>query len=278
VTALAPPETAVARTAPTAAAVRQRRRRWIVLGLQLALLVAFFGGWQLASSTGAIDEFLWSKPSSVATRVWDWLGDGTIADNLWVTLYEAAMAFAIGVAAGVIAGFALGMSDFWARVLHPYVVLLNAIPRLVFTPLFFILFGLGPSSKIALGVSIVFFLAFFNAYQGVREVNRDVANNARMLGATTRRQMTRHVLLPSALTWILSSLHVCVGFAMISAIVGEYLGSSEGLGHVISQSQGNLDTTGVMAGILVLSLVVVLVEVAVTQAERHLVRWKPSRA
>jgi NitT/TauT family transport system permease protein len=277
VTALASPSSTSAPAAATPAA-RARRRVWLVRGLQLLLLVAFFGGWELAARSGAIDVFLWSRPSSVADRVWQWLGDGTIADNLFVTLYEAAMAFVIGVTGGVIAGFLLGMSDFWARVLHPYVVLLNAIPRLVFTPLFFILFGLGPSSKIAIGVSIVFFLAFFNAYQGVREVNRDVANNARMLGATTRRQMTRHVLLPSALTWILSSLHICVGFAMISAIVGEYLGSSEGLGHVISQSQGNLDTTGVMAGIFVLSLVVVVVEVGVTQAERHLIRWKPSRA
>jgi len=133
------------------------------------------------------------------------------------------------------------------------------------------------NSKIALGFSLVFFIVFFNAFQGVREVDRNVFNNARMLGAEGR-QMTRHVLLPSAMSWILISLHTSVGFAMVGAIVGEYLGASTGLGHIINQAEGNLDTTGVFAGLIVLSVVVVFVELLVTQVERRLVKWKPPPA
>ncbi len=262
---------------------RARRRRWLILALQVAILLLVIGFWEWGSRTRyddehfIVDPFIWSRPSRIWVRVLEWLGDGTVLKNLFITLYEAAMSFVLGVLGGVAAGFLLGRSEFWARVLNPYIQVLNALPRLVFTPIFFILFGLGENSKIALGFSLVFFIVFFNAYQGVREVDRNVFNNARMLGAG-ERQMTRHVLLPSAMSWILTSLHTSVGFAMVGAIVGEYLGSSRGLGHIINQAEGNLDTTGVFAGLVVLSAVVVVVELAVTWAERRLVRWKPQPA
>jgi NitT/TauT family transport system permease protein len=206
--------------------------------------------------------------------VGEWLSNGIILNNVFITLYEAFMSFLLGALAGVAVGFLLGRSDLWSRVLNPFIQVINALPRLVFAPIFFLLFGLDENSKIALGFSLVFFIVFFNAYQGVREVDRNVFNNARMLGAN-ERQMTWYVLLPSALTWILTSLHTSVGFAMVGAVVGEYLGSAKGLGHVISQSEGNLDATGVWAGMFVLCIVVVVVEVLVTQLERRLVRWKP---
>ncbi len=259
------------------------RRRAVIVGMQVAILALVLVIWEWGARTRyddehfIIDPFLWSRPLRIWARIVEWMGDGTILRNVFTTLYEAAMSFVLGVAAGVVAGFALGRSDFWARVLNPYIQVINALPRLVFTPIFFILFGLGPNSKIALGFSLVFFIVFFNAYQGVREVDRNVFNNARMLGAEGR-QMTRHVLLPSAMSWILTSLHTSVGFAMVGAIVGEYLGSSTGLGHIINQSEGNLDTTGVFAGLIVLSAVVVVVELLVTQVERRLVKWKPQPA
>lgn len=272
--------------APDAAARRRsaaRRKRLLVLAAQLLLLAGFIAFWEAGSRLRIddehflIDPFLWSRPSRIWARALDWLSDGTILKNIFITLYEALMAFVSGVIAGVIAGFVLGRWDFVARVLNPYIQVLNALPRLVFAPIFFIVFGLDENSKIALGFSLVFFIVFFNAYQGVREVDRNVFNNARMLGAG-EWQMTRHVLLPSAMSWILTSLHTSVGFAMVGAIVGEYLGSSRGLGHIISQSEGNLDATGVFAGLAVLSLAVVIVELLVTQLERRLVRWKPKPA
>ncbi len=273
-------------SAPRAGGQRRRRfwrRRPAILAMQIGILAIVLVFWEWGARTRydgdhfIVDPFLWSRPLRIWSRMLEWLGDGTILRNVFITLYEAAAGFLLGVAGGIVAGFLLGRSDFWARVLNPYIQVVNALPRLVFTPIFFILFGLGPNSKIALGFSLVFFIVFFNAYQGVREVDRNVFNNARMLGADGR-QMTRHVLLPSAMTWILTSLHTSVGFAMVGAIVGEYLGSSSGLGHIINQAEGNLDTTGVFAGLIVLSVVVVIVELVVTQLERRLVKWKPQPA
>ena len=254
----------------------------LVLGIQVAIVVVVIALWELGSGASgqakpAIDPFIWSRPSSIVGRVVQWLQSGIILNNVFITLYEAFMSFVLGALAGIIAGFLLGRSELWSRVLNPFIQVLNALPRLVFAPIFFLLFGLDENSKIALGFSLVFFIVFFNAYQGVREVERNVYNNVRMLGAN-ERQMTWHVLLPSALTWILTSLHTAVGFAMVGAVVGEYLGAARGLGHVIAQSEGNLDATGVWAGMLVLCVVVVLVETLVTQLEQRLVRWKPAPA
>ena len=136
--------------------------------------------------------------------------------------------------------------------LDPYIKMLNAVPRVVLAPLFLLWFGLGIWSKVALAVTLVFFVMFFNTYQGVRDADRVLIDNVRMLGAT-ERQLVRHVLVPSALTWIFSSLQTSLGFAMVGAVVGEYLGATRGLGYVISQAEGTFDTTGVFAGMTVLA-------------------------
>jgi NitT/TauT family transport system permease protein len=258
----------------TPAPAGRSRTLVLVRVTQVLIVVAVLGWWQLGTMWGVVDPFLWSRPADVWQRVITWLTDGTVMENLLVTLYEAAMAFLIGTVSGVVLGFLLGMTDFWSKVLHPFVSVINAIPRLVFAPIFFLIFGLGPDSKIAIAVSLIFFVVFFNAYQGVREVDPVVLDNARMLGAARRGQQVRFVLLPSALTWILASLQASVGFAMIGVIVGEYLGSARGLGYVIARSQGNLDTTGVMAGLIILSVVAVVVTVVIGRVERHLMRWK----
>ena len=262
---------------------RRLRRRLLVLAVQLAIFAAIVAIWEIGSRTRVsedrflVDPFFFSRPSRILTRDLEWLSDGTIARHVLVTLTEAAGGFATGVVGGVVAGFLLGRSDFWARVFSPYIQVLNALPRLIFAPILILLLGLDERSKIALGFSLVFFIVFFNAFQGVRDVDRNVLDNARMLGAG-ERQLTRHVLLPSAMSWILASLHTSVGFAMVGAVIGEYIGSSRGIGYVIAQAEGNLDATGVWAGLVVLSVFVVVVEVLVTQLERRFVRWKPRPA
>ena len=248
--------------------------RPVVLVLQVALLVGLVGLWQLAATRHWIDPFFYSRPTAIWAAAAVWLQNGTIAKNFGVTAWECLASFVIGVLAGIVAGFLLGLSRFWSRVLNPYVQVLNAIPRLILAPIFILIFGLGPNSKIALAVSLVFFIVFFNAYQGVREVDRSVLNNARLLGAT-QAQLVRHVYLPSAMTWILSSLHTSVGFAIAGAVVGEYLGSSSGIGYLISEAQGNFHADQVFAGMLVLVVFVIVVELLVTQLERRLVRWNP---
>jgi NitT/TauT family transport system permease protein len=244
---------------------------------QVLMGTTLLGAWQALVGAGLLDKFFFSRPSEVATRVWQWLMTGSIWEHLSVTLTEAFLSFAIGAALGIGLGFLLGRVGWLAALLDPYIRIANALPRVVLAPMFLLWFGLGIWSKIALGVTVVFFIVFFNTYQGVRDVDPVLLNNARMLGAS-ERQLARHVLLPSALTWIFSSLHVSVGFAIIAVVVGEYLGASKGVGYVISEAEGLFDTTGVFAGMTVLAGVVLVVGAGVNRLERWLLRWKPERA
>jgi len=147
----------------------------------------------------------------------------------------------------------------------------------VLAPIFALWLGLGIWSKVALGVTLVFFIVFFNVYQGVKEVSPTVLANARMLGMSERALM-RHVYWPSALSWMFSSLHTAVGFAVVGAVVGEYLGSAAGLGYIIQQAEGVFDVAGVFAGMLVLAAFVIGIDFLVTLAERRLLVWRPVAA
>ena len=243
---------------------------------QVLLGCAMVSSWQMLVDVGFIDKFFFSRPSDIVARVWEWLSTGTIWNHLFITVIEAALSFSIGAALGVGFGFLLARVDWLAALLDPYIRIANALPRVVLAPLFLLWFGLGIWSKVALGVTVVFFIVFFNTFQGVREVDQVLLNNARMLGAS-ERQLVRHVLVPSALAWIFSSLHISIGFAIIAVVVGEYLGASSGVGYLISQAEGVFDTTGVFAGMTVLSAVVLIIGAGISRLERWLLRWKPRR-
>jgi NitT/TauT family transport system permease protein len=249
-----------------------RARISLLLG-QILIAVAFLSAWQVLVTTGKLDKFFFSRPSDIANRIVIWLRTGSIWPHLLVTLEEAALAFAIGAGAGIVCGFALARSPKLGALADPFIRVLNALPRVVLAPIFLLWFGLGIWSKVALGVTVVFFIVFFNTHQGVRDVDKSVIDNARMLGAS-EWQLTRHVLIPSALTWVFSSLHISIGFAVIAVVVGEYLGSSRGVGYIISQAEGVFDTTGVFAGMAVLSASVLLVGLGVNRLEKWLLRWK----
>jgi NitT/TauT family transport system permease protein len=244
-----------------------------ILAWQVAVGVIALGSWQTLVSLKVLDAFFVSRPSDIAQRVGSWVISGSLWRHLWTTLEESMLGLLIGSALGITLGFSLGRSPVLARVFDPYIKGLNAVPRVVLAPLFLLWFGLGIWSKVALAVTLVFFVMFFNTYQGVRDADRVLIDNVRMLGAT-ERQLVRHVLVPSALTWIFSSLQTSLGFAMVGAVVGEYLGATRGLGYVIAQAEGTFDTTGVFAGMTVLAFVVVIVSAAVTRLERWLLRWK----
>ncbi len=244
-----------------------------VLAWQLAVGVAVLATWQTLVSSKVLDAFFVSRPSDIAQRIVAWATTGTIWMHLATTLEESLLGLIIGAALGVSLGFGFARSPLVARVFDPYITMLNAVPRVVLAPLFLLWFGLGIWSKVALAVTLVFFIMFFNTYQGVRDADRVVIDNARMLGAT-ERQLVRHVLIPSALTWIFSSLQTSLGFAMVGAVVGEYLGATRGLGYVISQAEGTFDTTGVFAGMTILGIVVVIASAGVSRLERWLLRWK----
>ena len=242
--------------------------------LQALVLVAFFAAWEITTDTGLLDPFFFARPLPVLARTWTDFASGDIWRHLGITSLETLLAFAIGTGLGLAFGFWFARSPLVSAVLEPYVKVLNALPRVVLAPLFALWLGLGIWSKVALGVTLVFFVVFFNVYQGVREVSPVVLANARMLGMNSR-QLLRHVYLPSALSWVFSSLHTAVGFALVGAVVGEYLGASAGLGYRIAQAESVFDTTGVFSGMLILSVFVILVDAVVTVVERRLLRWRP---
>jgi NitT/TauT family transport system permease protein len=252
---------------------------------QLALLVALIVFWYAMTTPGLIPPFMFDndrqaafffgEPLSVASRIWDWfVTDADIYQHLGVTLTETVLAFAIGALGGLGGGLWLALSPMASAILEPYIKAMNSMPRIILAPIFAVWFGLGIGSKVALGVTLVFFIVFFNVYQGVKEVSPVVLANARMLGAS-QRQLLRHVYLPSAMAWVFSSLHNSVGLAFVGAVVGEYLGSAQGVGYLILQAEGSFDINTVMAGILVLTAFALALDALVTRIETRLMKWQP---
>ena len=279
-----------------------------LLALQALVAVVAIGIWHVGSSvpiagTYFLPKFFFSTPADVGLRVWTLFADGTakivnckeaieigrllsISDpcfgktvwqHLMITLTEGVLAFVIGAVAGIALGFWLARNALLSAIFDPYIKMLNALPRVVLAPIFMLWLGLGIWSKVALGVTLVFFIVFFNVYQGVKEVSPTILANARMLGMS-ERQLFQHVYWPSALSWVFSSLHTSVGFAIIGAVVGEYLGSAAGLGYLIQQAEGTFDTTGVFAGMVILAVFVLIIDWLVTLAERRLLVWRPPAA
>jgi len=258
-----------------------RRRKIVVTVVRVLLLIGILGLWEAFSRAEVIDPFNFSMPTKIWDQIWTWITHGTalgpLGEQIWYTLYEALLGWVLGVAAGVVFGIALGRITFLADVLGPYIKVLNSMPRIILAPIFLIWFGLGPASKVASAVVLVFFPVFFNAFQGAREVDRNLVANARILGASDRR-VTLQVVIPSATSWIFTSLHVSFGFALIGAIVGEYIGATKGIGLLVSQSQNTFNAAGVYAAMVILAVVALAAEGLLTFVERRVFRWKPTNS
>ncbi len=252
---------------------------------QVGLLLAIFAIWHVLTTPGLVPPmvfendqqaaFFFGEPLKVFGRIWRWfITEGDIYSHLSVTLIETVLAFGIGALSGLAGGLWLALSPMASALLEPYIKAMNSMPRIILAPIFAVWFGLGIASKVALGVTLVFFIVFFNVYQGVKEVSPVILANARMLGASPR-QLLRHVYLPSATSWVFSSLHTSVGLAFVGAVVGEYLGSASGVGYLIHQAEGVFDINTVMAGILVLTGFALALDGAVGRIERRLMVWQP---
>ena len=244
---------------------------------QLLLLVAVFALWWALTETKVLAPFFFGEPLKVLRVVYEWFATGKIWPHLGVTLLETVLAFAIGSLLGLAIGLWLALSPVASALADPYIKALNAMPRVILAPIFAVWFGLGILSKVALGVTLVFFIVFFNVYQGVKEVSPVVLANARMLGAS-KRQLLRYIYLPSATSWVFSSLHTSVGMAFVGAVVGEYLGSAKGVGYLILQAEGTFDINTVFAGILVLTAFALVLDYIVTKVEARLLVWRPKAA
>ena len=230
--------------------------------------------WHILTQTNILPPFFFGEPLKVAAQMWTWFLSGSIYPHLAITLLETMLAFIGGTLLGLIAGLWLGLQPTASDLLSPYLKAFNSMPRLILAPIFAVWFGLGIWSKVALGISIVFFLVFFNVFHGVREVNPVVLANARMLGAN-KPQLLRMVYIPSAMTWVFASLHNAVGQAFVGAVIGEYLGSVKGIGYLILEAEGIFDINAVLAGILTLTAFAYGLDTIVSIAERRLLRWQP---
>ncbi len=252
-----------------------RRRSGVPVAIRQAILAALlFGLWYALTELDVLSPFFFGQPVAVMAQVWDWFATGMIFPHLATTLIETVLAFVTGTLLGMVVGLWLGLNREAALLLKPFLNAMNSMPRVVLAPIFAVWFGLGILSKVALGVTLVFFLVFFNVFQGVREVSPVVLANARMLGAN-RRQLLATVYIPSATSWVFSSLHASVGMAFVGAVVGEYLGSARGVGYLILQAEGVFDVNAVFAGIVVLTAFALILDWCVTLVENRLLVWKP---
>ena len=245
---------------------------------RVAILVLSLGAWELTARYEIIDPFRYSMPSQIWARLVEWITEGTSEGPLWYHLYitmeESILGFVSGSVIGVVAGIALGRNKMAADIFALYIQLINSIPRVVLAPIFTVIFGLGLMSKVALSFVMVFFVVFANAFQGVREADKAMIANARILGAS-ESQLTRSVIIPSALSWIFASLHVSFGFAIIGAIVGEFVGARYGIGLLISIAKGSFDSAGMFAAILIVMVVALIAEYLMTYIENRFSAWKP---
>jgi NitT/TauT family transport system permease protein len=265
-------------TVKHAALRNKRRRRFWLWAARLGFAVFVIGGWQLFTSLNWVDPFFYGQPSLIWKSLVDLFTNGTEFGSIWVdigtTLKEALYGFVLGAIAGVLVGLLLGQNHFLADVLGPYIKIVNAVPRIILGSIFLVAFGLGTFPKVLLAAVLVFFIVFFNAFQGVREVDPNLVANVKVLGASTL-QVARHVTVPSALTWIIASLHTAFGFAIIGALVSEVLGSQRGIGLVISQAQGRLDPNTVFAGMAIMAVITLAAEFLLTLLEKRVLSWRP---
>jgi len=253
--------------------VRQRKdRRSATLG-RLAFAAGFFLVWELASGT-IVDQFFVSKPSHIAASFWAMHTREGLLYHLQFTIIEALAGYLIGAAAGLLLGFTLARSDLVYRIVEPFVLAFYGIPRIALAPLFILWFGIGIASKIAVAAVMVFFIVLINTIAGIRSAPPQLLQVARVMGAS-EWDLVRKVVFPAATPFIIAALQITVPQAMIGAIVGEFISSNRGVGHLISRAAGWLDTPGLFAGIFALLVVVLLMSLGITVLGNYLMRWNP---
>ena len=256
------------------------RRDWFVRALQLGVILFFIGAWEGLGRAGVLDPFYYSRPSLFLPRIAEWFAPGSTAGDIWldirVTLTETVLGFVIGTLLGLIVGYAFARNRLLGLAFDPLLSMFNAIPRLVLAPVFILAFGIDLASKVALGVTLVFFIVFFATFAAVRDVDQTLVDNVRILGAR-RRDVTFEVLLPAAFSAIVASLRTSAGFAFAGAVVAEYIGSNAGLGRRIATAEAFFDSTGVFGGIVLIALLALLLDSLLQLAEGRSSRWKPRR-
>jgi NitT/TauT family transport system permease protein len=244
-----------------------------VLGWRLVLLLVSLVLWQLLSGPVLDPQFV-SSPGGIAKRLGEWISDGTLWSNSWITVQEIVLGFLLGAGTGALLAYIIAPVRLIWDVLDPFLMALYAIPKVALAPLFIVWFGIGTDMKVLLAAVSVFFLVFLNTAVGVHEVDRGLVDAVRLMGGN-RRDIAFKVTLPASMTGLLTGLRVSIPYALIGAVIGELVASNRGLGYLISDSSAKFDTDGVFATLIVLSIIAAMLNALVTLLARRANRWKP---
>jgi NitT/TauT family transport system permease protein len=244
-----------------------------VLIVRLGVIVGFFLLWQFSSGR-LIDPYFVSSPSNIAVDLFEGFSDGRLLGDVGTTMYEAGAGLIIGMVSGILVGLVFAFWPLVDKVMEPILGALNAVPRPALAPLFVLWFGLGMTSKILVAWSLVFFVAFYNAYQGIKSIDQDVINSVRVMRAG-RRQLLKIVVLPAVFSWVFAAFKLSVGYALVGAMIGEFVGATSGLGYQLTQAQGLLDTDRVFSIVILTGVVAAVVLFLADRLERSLLKWRP---
>jgi NitT/TauT family transport system permease protein len=247
---------------------------------QVLILAVVLGVWEALTritwfqQNTIFDPFFISRPSLIGARIWQWMqpGKNAIWPHLASTLYATGLGLLVGTASGFAVGVMLAQSRFWAKVLNPFIVSMNSMPRIAFVPLITMLFGLGLASKVVTAWFMVFFLVFFNTYKGANSVEQELVNFCRTLGGR-RSQILWRVRIPTAAAWTFASLPNAISFALIGVVLAEFVGSTTGVGYLLTTALATLNATDMFASIVILSLVGVGLVYLISAIERRLLHW-----
>ncbi|WP_320177773.1 ABC transporter permease [Roseovarius pacificus] len=227
--------------------------------LRLACLTNYEGTWIFGQEQG--------------TRACLSADDNNLFAATLVTLKNTLWGFAIGVSSGYVVGLLLGRSQFLSSVFEPFLIAFNSIPRIALVPLVVMMFGIGDTSKVVTAWLLVFFLVFFNTFEGARQVDRSLLAMARLLQAK-EWQVTTKIIIPSTLTWVFASLTPSISFALIGVIVGEFIGARQGLGRIMMEAQARGQSSVMMATVIVLMIIGVILALGVKALQSYLLRWQ----
>lgn len=250
-----------------------RLRQFWVIAAQFGVLAAFLGLWQWAASRRWIDPFITSQPTAIVQKFLELVGDGSLAPHVAITVFETLLGFTLGTVVGVMIAAMLWWWDFLSDVADPYIVVLNATPKIALGPVFIVWLGASMSAVIALAVSISLFVTILSVYSGFRQTDHDKLTLVCAFGASKWQQFTK-VVFPSAIPVIISTLKVNIGLSLIGAIVGEFLAANAGLGYLIIYGQNIFNMSLVMTSLAILTVIAAVMYYAVFLVENRFVRWR----
>jgi NitT/TauT family transport system permease protein len=251
----------------------RRRAAFRLNGSRLILIVVLIVLWQVISDVGHLSLYM-SSPTAVLSKLISWYNSGVLGTAVGVTLEEAVIGYFIGSIAGAIVGFVLGRIEFVGKLLDPIVLALYAVPKIALAPLFVLWLGIGIVTKISVAALLVFFLVFYNTYAGTKQIDERLCDQARLMGAGRWDVMSKLVM-PQAAAWCFVGLRIALPYSLTGAVVGEFISSTEGIGYEINNATATFDTAGVFAGLVLLTVIALILNMVLDVVEKRMSRWSP---